>query len=222
MQDDVLALQRLEQALQQLHLDLPPQGQRALLTYLSQMQRWNKTYNLTALRDPGQMLVQHVFDSLAVLPALDQALHGAAQPLIVDVGSGAGLPGVVLAVARPGWRVLCVDAVEKKTAFIRQMAGVLALPNLQARHARIETLEPLRADVVVSRAFASLADFAQLAGVHVARHGWLVAMKGREPQDEIQSMGEASPWRVERVQPLMVPELSAQRCLVWLAREGNT
>jgi 16S rRNA (guanine527-N7)-methyltransferase len=190
---------------------------------MAQLQRWNKTYNLTALRDPEQMLVQHLFDSLAALPPLANILYKNTvfDAKIVDVGSGAGLPGVVLAALKPAWHVSCVDAVEKKTAFVRQMSGVLALPNLKAVHARVETLAPLDADVVVSRAFASLADFATLAGAHVGARGHLVAMKGREPTEEIETLHQQTPWRVDHIQPLVVPELNAQRCLVWMSRQGT-
>ena len=158
-----------------------------LLGYLAQMQRWNRTYNLTAIRDPQQMLIQHLFDSLSVVAPLSAAL-GEAPARIYDVGSGGGLPGVVLAIMRPHWSVTCIDAVEKKTAFVRQMSGALALPNLQARHARIETLEPGECNIVTSRAFASLDDFAELAGRHVRNDGTLVAMKGKVPDDEIQAL----------------------------------
>jgi len=216
-------LARLQAAAHRLALPLEDSQCVRLLDFLAQMQRWNKTYNLTALRDPEQMLIQHVFDSLSVVTPFVRALSGVASPLIVDVGSGGGLPGVVLAITRPDWRGCCVDAVEKKTAFIRQMSGVLGLSNLSARHARIETLPPMDAALIVSRAFACLVDFVSLAGHHAAPYGSLVAMKGREPLDEIQALSadaQAS-WRVRDVQVLNVPELSAQRCLVWMHRQGT-
>jgi len=213
---------RLAQACESLGIELAACRRQLLLQYLDQLQRWNRTYNLTALRDPGQMLVQHVFDSLAALPPIAEALAGTNDACVMDVGSGAGLPGVVLAVARPDWRVCCVDAVEKKTAFVNQMAGVLRLPNLSARHARVEALAPAQCDLVVSRAFASLADFAALAGHHVRAGGTLLAMKGRRPEEEILALQEREPWQVQRVQALDVPELQAQRCLIWMRREGST
>jgi len=215
---------RLADAARALGIALLPQQSQALLAYVAQMQRWNRTYNLTAIRDPEQMLVQHVFDSLSIVKPLRQALAGDNVPAgatIVDVGSGGGLPGVVLAVMEPAWQVHCVDAVEKKTAFVRQMAGALRLSNLHAVHARVETLAPFNAQVVVSRAFASLKDFASLAGVHVAPDGWLLAMKGREPDDEILALESHTPWRVARIDRLDVPELDAQRCVVWMSRQGN-
>ncbi|MEO6984680.1 MAG: 16S rRNA (guanine(527)-N(7))-methyltransferase RsmG [Paralcaligenes sp.] len=197
---------------------------QTLLDYMAQMQRWNKTYNLTALRESEQILVQHLFDSLSVLGPIRAALGARARSdaLIVDVGSGAGLPGVVLAIACPRWQVHCVDAVEKKTAFVRQMSGALSLPNLHATHGRVEKLDPMHADIVVSRAFASLGDFAKLAGMHAADGASLLAMKGHEPHDEMQALVHNTDWRVARVEPLAVPELNAQRCLVWLTRvQGN-
>jgi len=208
--------QQLAQAAQQLEIDLPPQRQALLLQYLAQMQRWNRTYNLTAIRDAGQMLVQHVVDSLAVVAPLQKALQGREGATIVDVGSGGGLPGVVIAVACPHWAVYCVDAVEKKMAFVRQMSGVLGLANLHAVHGRVEAMPPLQADVVVSRAFASLLDFATLAGGHARPDGMLMAMKGRHPEEEITALQSQGNWRVKSVQQLQVPGLDAQRCLVWL------
>lgn len=215
--------QRLLAAGQALKIDIDAQQADTLLAYLSQLQRWNKTYNLTALRDPEQMLVQHVFDSLSVLRPLINILdkNTVSGRLIVDVGSGAGLPGVVLAIMQPNWQVHCIDAVEKKMAFARQMAGVLRLPNLQAQHHRIESMPAFEADIVVSRAFASLADFATLAGRHVGPEGHLVAMKGREPHDEAQVLQQSTPWHISRIETLSVPELNAQRCLVWMSRQGN-
>ncbi|WP_454692609.1 16S rRNA (guanine(527)-N(7))-methyltransferase RsmG [Achromobacter aloeverae] len=191
-----------------------------LLDYLAQLQRWNRTYNLTALRDPAQMLVHHVFDSLAVVAPLDSAMPAAGK--LHDIGAGAGLPGVILAIMRPDWRIACVDAVEKKTAFIRQMTGVLGLSNLQALHARVEQLEPAGCDVVTSRAFASLRDFADLAGRHVADGGTLVALKGKRPDDEIDELQSQGAWRVENIQPITVPDLDAQRCLIWMRRASGS
>ncbi len=215
--------QRLAAAAQALDIDLDGGKADALLAYVAQLERWNRTYNLTAVRDVDQMMVQHLFDSLAVATPLASILdkNTVYAPRVMDVGSGAGLPGAVLAILYPQWQVHCVDAVEKKTAFIRQIASVLRLPNLHAVHARVEALEPLAADIVISRAFASLADFATLAGPHVAAGGHLAAMKGREPQDEIDTLEQQTDWRASRIQTLLVPELNAQRCLVWLSRQGT-
>ncbi|WP_063580191.1 16S rRNA (guanine(527)-N(7))-methyltransferase RsmG [Achromobacter ruhlandii] len=214
---------RLSHAFEQLGLQADAAASAKLLDYLAQMQRWNRTYNLTAIRDPRQMLVQHLFDSLAAVGPFSQALGAPGTPAkIYDVGSGGGLPGVVLAVMRPEWSVTCIDAVEKKTAFVRQMSGALALPNLQARHARIETLEPSGCNIVTSRAFASLEDFAMLAGRHVGNDGTLVAMKGKVPDDEIQALHARGEWQVDRIQPLQVPELQAERCLIWMRRSQGT
>lgn len=215
---------RLSDAALTLGVEANPGQLQALLAYIAQMQRWNRTYNLTAVRDAGQMLVQHIFDSLAIIRPLQHALGNATvsvTPTIVDVGSGGGLPGVVLAAMAPSWQVHCVDAVDKKMAFVRQMSGVLRLPNLHAVHARIESLPLFNADIVVSRAFASLRDFAVLAGPHVAQNGRLLAMKGREPTAEIEVLKQETDWCVERIESLAVPELDAQRCLVWMSRQGN-
>ena len=218
-----LANERLDRALSAFELITTAGQKAALLEYLAQLLRWNKTYNLTAIRDPAQALTQHIFDSLSVVAPIQrsQAFRSAQVSRLIDVGSGGGLPGVVLAIMIPGAQVICVDAVEKKTTFVRQMAGVLTLKNLTARHARIETLEPLDATLVISRAFATLQDFAQLAGQHVCRGGALVAMKGKPPTDEIPTLESLTPWTIQRVESLIVPELSAQRCLVWMQRKGT-
>ncbi|MEI6837309.1 MAG: 16S rRNA (guanine(527)-N(7))-methyltransferase RsmG [Alcaligenaceae bacterium] len=218
-----LANERLDRALSAFELITTAGQKAALLEYLAQLLRWNKTYNLTAIRDPAQALTQHIFDSLSVVAPIQrsQAFRSAQVSRLIDVGSGGGLPGVVLAIMIPGARVICVDAVEKKTTFVRQMAGVLTLKNLTARHARIETLEPLDATLVISRAFATLQDFAQLAGQHVCLGGALVAMKGKPPTDEIPTLESLTPWTIQRVESLIVPELSAQRCLVWMQRKGT-
>lgn len=216
--------QRLYRACDALGLALDEATAQRLLAYISQMQRWNRTYNLTALRDPDQMLIQHLFDSLAPLPAVDAVLqaHPSRSARVFDVGSGGGLPGVVWAVMRPFWEVTCIDAVAKKTAFVRQMTGALPAPNLRATHARIETLDPAQCDVVVSRAFASLIDFANLAGRHVGNDGTLLAMKGKVPEEEIAALQSGTPWQVTKIEPLSVPELDAQRCLIWMRRSQGT
>lgn len=217
---------RLQLAADTLGLDISAAQQEALLGYLAQLQRWNKTYNLTAIREPSQMLVQHVFDSMSIVSLLRKALTehiAAGKPVsVLDVGAGAGLPGAVIAILQKDWQVSCVDAVEKKTAFIKQVAGVLKLGNLQSLHKRIEMLPEMNATIVTSRAFASLADFAELAGKHVASDGWMVAMKGRVPDEEISELEEKSSWRVVGIDSIEVPELDAQRCLIWLKQDQGT
>lgn len=207
-----------------LELDTPRLD--GLLGYLEQMLRWNRTYNLTAIRDPEAMRVQHLLDSMAVIPALRSQLAQqrpesttAIDPIhIMDVGSGGGLPGVVLAIVHPEWRICCVDAVEKKTAFVRQVAGVLGLANLTALHARVEELEPVGCDLVISRAFASLDDFAALAGRHVRDGGTLAAMKGKQPDEELAVLLARGVWMLHHLQSIDVPGLDAQRCIAFLTR----
>ncbi len=192
-----------------------------LIGYQDQLLRWNKVYNLTALRDRDKVLIQHVFDSLSVIGPLSDKFAPGRKISVLDVGSGGGLPGAVMAIMRPDWQVCCVDAVEKKTAFIRQVAGVLNLPNLVSEHIRIERKPPAQADLVISRAFASLVDFSDWSGMHVGRDGHLVAMKGRLASEEVSQLEEKGAWSVEQVQKLNVPELDAERCLVWLQQVGK-
>jgi len=206
-----------------LGLGLDARQRQALLGYLQQLQRWNATYNLTAIRDPKQMLIQHLFDSLAVVAPLRRRWCDAMD--VLDVGSGAGLPGVVIAIMQPHWRIACVDAVEKKTVFIQQVTRTLGVSNVTARHARIEALAravpPARYALAVSRAFAALKDFAALAGPLVTADGALAAMKGKVPDAEIADVERETDWRVAAVEPLRVPQLDAQRCLIWLTRTGQ-
>jgi 16S rRNA (guanine527-N7)-methyltransferase len=184
-----------------------------LLAYLDLLQKWNQAYNLSAVRDPQRMVYQHLLDSLAALPPLDSHLHGR-DARILDVGSGAGLPGVVWALMRPGWSICCVDAVAKKVSFIRQVAAELSLRNLQCEHSRVEQLQRPGFDLVASRAFASLADFSALTRRHLQPGGCWVAMKGKVPEEEIAAL--PADVEVFHVELLQVPGLDAQRCLVWM------
>src|SRR5690625_1116993 len=208
----------LEQGLEELGLSLDQEQQLKLLRYVKQMQRWNKTYNLTAITNPQDMLVQHILDSLAVVPGLKKLLANNEQKAatIVDVGTGAGLPGVVLAIVNAQWEVLCIDSVEKKTAFIQQMRGVLELPNLNVSHSRIQDLDALGCDVLISRAFSSLENIIKWCGNHVAPGGYIVAMKGQPPTEELEQLSGQSEWEVEPLIPIDVPFLDAERCLVLL------
>lgn len=194
-------------------LGLAPSARQlqALADYLALLQRWNQTYNLTAVRDPAAMLSHHLADCLAVLARLDAQLK---QGRVLDVGSGGGLPGVVLAIMRSDLDITCVDTVGKKAAFIRQVAGQLALPNLHAEHARVERLRLPPFDLITSRAFASLADFVSLSRPLLAPHGVWMAMKGRHPDDELAALPAGV--AVFHVEPLAVPGLDAERCLVWM------
>lgn len=187
--------------------------QSALQRYIDLLQRWNATYNLTAVRDAPGMLTQHLADCLAVIAPLQREC-GAGR--VLDVGSGGGLPGVVIAVMAPALQVTCVDTVGKKVAFIRQAAGALGLANLQAVHARVEAMDASPFDVVTSRAFASLADFTSLTDGVLAEQGVWMAMKGQVPNDEIAALPPQV--QVFHVEQLQVPGLAAQRCLVWMRR----
>ncbi|MGE4240105.1 16S rRNA (guanine(527)-N(7))-methyltransferase RsmG [Ramlibacter sp.] len=197
-----------------LGLDLEAgQGER-LAGYLALIEKWNRVYNLTAVRDPAEMLTHHVLDSLAVVLPLRRQTEG--RPVrLLDVGSGAGLPGVVLGICCPEIEVDCVDAVAKKAAFIQQAAGALRLGNVRGVHGRVESLAGPY-DVICSRAFASLADFVSWSGGALAEGGAWLAMKGKYPADEIAALPAGV--EVFHVEPLKVPGLEAERCLVWMRR----
>lgn len=208
--------QDLRAGLKALQLDLGELQVGQLLDYLDLIAKWTKVYNLTAVRDPAEMMTHHLLDSLAAIAPLQRHLQqaGLAQGAsLLDVGSGAGLPGVVIAICCPAVAVTCVDTVAKKAAFIKQAALALRLPNLTGLHARVETIsQPF--DVICSRAFASLADFTQWSAGALAPQGVWMAMKGKHPADEIAAL----PATVEvfHVEQLAVPGLAAERCLLWL------
>lgn len=214
-------LERLHRAVVALGLPLEPATLRRLLDFGNLLLRWNRVYNLTALRAQDSVLTHHLIDCLAVLPALQRHLAEPSstlqnrRPQLVDVGSGGGLPGVVLALVRPEWQVLCVDSVSKKIAFIRQAAAELGLANLQAWHGQVQRLQlPEGADVVTSRAFASLGDFTQWTRHLLGPGGVWLAMKGKHPQEELRDLPAGV--EVFHVEPLHPPGLDAERCLVWL------
>jgi 16S rRNA (guanine527-N7)-methyltransferase len=183
-----------------------------LLDYATLIQKWNKVYNLTALRDPADMLTHHLLDSLTAASPLTRHTQG--QPIrVLDVGSGGGLPGVVLAICMPELQVTCVDTVAKKAAFVQQVAVSLKLPNLRGLHARVESLtDPYQ--VICSRAFASLPDFVSLSRSALAEGGVWMAMKGKHPQGEIDAL--PADVKVFHVEPLTVPGLDVERCMVWM------
>ena len=215
----------LDQGLAHLGLQIPRAACRQLVGYLALIDRWNRVYNLTAVRNPADMLVQHLLDSLAVVTPLRRQLQATGlaagvdgpSARMLDVGSGAGLPGVVLSIVEPRWEVTCVDAVAKKASFIRQVAAELGLPNLRVQHARVEDLSaPSGFDIVTSRAFASLADFVSLTGQLLSPTGCWMAMKGKVPEDEAANLPAGV--EVFHVEQLKVPSLDAQRCLVWMRK----
>ena len=183
-----------------------------LLDYAALIQKWNKVYNLTALRDPADMLTHHLLDSLTAIAPLRGHTQG--QPIrVLDVGSGGGLPGVVLAICMPELNVSCVDTVAKKAAFVQQVAVSLKLPNLRGLHARVESLtDPYQ--VICSRAFASLPDFVTWSRSALAEGGVWMAMKGKHPQGEIDAL--PADVQVFHVEPLTVPGLDVERCMVWI------
>jgi len=190
----------------------------ALLRYLDLLQRWNAVYNLTAVRSRSGMWQQHLADCLAMVQPVQHCLRarGLAPANVLDVGSGGGLPGVVLAVCLPGLTVTCVDTVSKKAAFVRQVAAELPLGNLRSVHGRVENMaaSTLRFDLITARAFASLPDFVALTQPLLAPGACWVAMKGRQPDEEITQL----PQEIDmfHVEQLTVPGLDAQRCLVWM------
>ena len=238
--------QRLKAGTEQLGLRISESQTDELLAYLDLIQKWNKVYNLTAVRDPADMLTLHLLDSLAVVgpllrqlaavvdvaDGLDGAVVGQAGPLfrLLDVGSGAGLPGVVIAICCPQLQVDCIDTVAKKAAFINQVSVSLKLPNLRGLHSRVENLgvhkpgegtgEPSNQqyDVICSRAFASLGDFTRLSAAALKEGGIWLAMKAKNPAEELSALGSSVD--VFHVEQLEVPGLDAERRIVWMRKSA--
>jgi len=198
------------------HLSLPPGARDRLLGYLGLLAKWNRTYNLTAIREPERMVTHHVLDALAVLPHLPlESAHPGLR--VLDVGSGCGVPAIPLAIARPAWQVVALDSSHKKGAFLQQAVIELALANVTVAIARVEDYAPPAPfDVVISRAFSDLATFVAAGVRHLAEGGRLVAMKGVYPDEEIAQLPPE--FRVVAAPALTVPGLDAQRHLIVVAR----
>ena len=184
-----------------------------LESYVGLLAKWNQIHNLTAIRNPADMRVQHLLDCLAVVAPLQRQL-GKTPARVLDVGSGAGLPGVVLAVAVPDLQVTCVDAVAKKAAFVTQVAAELGLRNLRAEHARVEQLRLPPFDVITSRALGSLRELVRLTRSLLKPGGVWMAMKGVHPAEEIAELAQET--QMFHVEPLHIPALQGERCLVWM------
>jgi 16S rRNA (guanine527-N7)-methyltransferase len=189
-----------------------------LIDYVALLSKWNAVYNLTAVRDPMQMITQHILDSLAVVPAFTNANR------VLDVGAGGGLPGMVLAIwasgARPQMQVSMIDTVHKKTAFLTQAKLELGLANVTVHTARVEQLQvPHKFDVITSRAFAELSDFVNWSGHLLEEGGRFIAMKGVMPHEEIARLPVG--WKVTHVQPLNVPGMDAERHLIFIERDAT-
>jgi len=209
--DRAALAQVLADGIAEMDLAVTPAQQEQLMDYLGLMFKWNSVYNLTSLRDPMQMVTHHLLDSLAAVPAFAGARN------VLDVGSGGGLPGIVLAIVRPDMNVSMIDTVHKKTAFLTQVKAQLSLANVTVYTARVEQLqiaESARFDVITSRAFADLSDFVNWSSHLLAEGGRYIALKGTAPRDEQQRL--PCEWKVSGVEPLQVPRLGAERHLVFI------
>jgi 16S rRNA (guanine527-N7)-methyltransferase len=196
----------LESGLQQMSLEVSETVQQKLLQYVALLGKWNRAYNLTSVHNPGQMIVRHILDSLVVLPYVR-------GPHILDVGSGAGLPGIPLALMHPEWQFVLLDSNGKKTRFITQAVAELQLENVEVAHSRAEDYKPKQLhSTVVSRAFTSLENMVRMVGRHCAAEGCLLAMKGTYPMAELDQIPEG--YSVSGVHPLVVPHLDADRHVV--------
>jgi len=201
----------LGEGIDAMRLDVSPAQQDKLMNYLALMFKWNAVYNLTSLRDPMQMVTHHLLDSLAAVPAF------AAAKNVLDVGSGGGLPGIVLAIVRPDMKVSMIDTVHKKTAFLTQVKAELGLANVTVYTARVEQLQVSdKFDVITSRAFADLSDFVNWSSHLLADGGRYIALKGVAPKDEQERL--PAEWKIDKVEPLEVPRLGAERHLVFIER----
>lgn len=194
----------LAQGIASMSLALSDEEQQKLLAYMALLQKWNKVYNLTAVRDPLEMVTLHLLDSLSVLPYVN-------SKNLLDVGSGGGLPGVVLAICKPELQVTTIDTVQKKVIFMRQVKGELSLDNLTPVHARVEDFKPVAPfEIVISRAFSEIALFINLTKHLIAENGQWLAMKGVMPADELEGL----PLTPKQVIALKVADLDAERHLL--------
>ncbi len=220
MSSDRLVLrEQLVQGAQELAIDLPERQITNLLDYLSLLAKWNAVYNLTAVRDPVQMLTQHLLDCLTALPAFDNASR------VLDVGSGGGLPGVVLAIwaqhAQPQMQVHMIDTVNKKTAFLTQAKAELGLTNMVVHTGRVEQFtDEKKFDLITSRAFAELKDFVEWSGHLLSDGGKMIALKGQAQANELS--GLPAGWEITKLERIYVPGLVADRHLVHIARTTIT
>jgi len=207
---DVLA-KVLADGIADMQLDVSPEQQTKLMSYLQLMHKWNAVYNLTSLRDPMQMVTHHLLDSLAAVPAFANAHN------VLDVGAGGGLPGTVLAITRPDMKVAMIDTVHKKTAFLTQVKAELGLSNVTVHTMKVQDLQVSdKFDVITSRAFADLSDFVNWSGHLLAEGGKFIALKGVAPSEERERLPQE--WKVTDLQPLQVPRLGAERHLVFIER----
>lgn len=208
------ALAQLQRGAVELGVALDERAVARLVAYAALLDKWNRVYNLTAIREEAKLVTHHLLDSLAVLPHLPAGR-------LLDVGSGGGLPGIPVAIAQPERRVTLLDSNHKKGTFLRQAVMELELGNVDVAVERIEDHRPPQAyDAVISRAFSDLADFVNLAGASAAAHGSLIAMKGVHPHEEIARLPAS--WSVNRVVELQVPRLDASRRLLFLNRQGES
>ena len=207
----------LMEGAQVMGLAMTDQQAQSLQRYMDMLQQWGSVYNLTAVRDRDDMLHTHVLDCLAVVKPLQVHIQNLPNPRLLDVGAGAGLPGVALAICLPELQVRCVDTVAKKAAFIQQASLQLGLKNLKSIHGRVEKHTD-DYDVVTSRAFASLVDFVTWTKSCLGEQGVWMAMKGKLPQDELDALSQVDVFHVE---PLTVPGLDAERCLIWMRPSGQ-
>jgi 16S rRNA (guanine527-N7)-methyltransferase len=203
----------LAEGIRDLGLELAEAQQKQLMDYLALMAKWNAVYNLTSLRDPMQMVTHHLLDSLAAVPAFAGARN------VLDVGAGGGLPGIVLAIARPDMKVSMIDTVHKKTAFLTQVKAELGLSNVTVYTMKVQDLQVSdKFDVITSRAFADLSDFVNWSGHLLTGGGRFIALKGTAPKDEQERV--PAEWKVTELRPLQVPRLGAERHLVFIERAG--
>jgi 16S rRNA (guanine527-N7)-methyltransferase len=209
--------EQLRDGIAQLGLVLPSEAEAKLHAYIALLAKWNGSYNLTAIRDENQMVSQHILDSLVVLSYLDTSLSEASS--LADVGSGGGLPGIPLAIARPRLPVTLIESSNKKASFLQQVKIELKLANVSIHCVRVEDFKPPKLfDVVIVRAFSSLAEFVRLCAHLLAPRGRLLAMKGVHPREEIEQL--QADWRIVQIIPLRVPELDARRNLIVIEKSG--
>ncbi|AWD32811.1 Ribosomal RNA small subunit methyltransferase G [Candidatus Kinetoplastibacterium sorsogonicusi] len=209
----------LNNAAIKLKINISATQQEKLIKYVDYILEWNEVYNITSIKTKKKILIYHIIDSLAVIPSLKKIYSKNIK--LADIGSGCGVPGMILAIMNNDWNIICIDSVEKKTSFIKYVANCLLIKNIKVIHSRVECITPLNCDIVISRAFSSIKNFILLSHKHLNQNGTLIAMKGLFPQHEIEDLKSLQNWNFIGTKNLYVPYLESKRCLIYIKEKNN-
>lgn len=208
-------------ALKRINMEISFDIEYKIYQYINSILEWNNIYNITAFKSKEQILIYHIIDTLSIIYYLkkEMCLFHRSSIQICDVGSGCGVPGIVLGIMNHDWDIHCVDSVEKKISFIKYVKGCLNLKNIKPLHSRIELLSNFSYDIIISRAFSSLNNFVNLSGKHLKKNGFMIAMKGHMSNEEIDGIKNNEDWYIKKIEDINVPYINAKRCLVFIDKK---